>query len=468
MAQAGFQHEAIATAERAVQARRYVEAACAYEAAFACAPAEARTIGNYGGLLIELCRFDEAAATLTRAVELDPGRPALWLNLGIAMLELQRFDDAIAAFSNALRLRPAHVGTLSALGVALHRRGAAIEALRFHELALSLDPGNPHTRFNRAVALLAVGDYPAGLPAFEARFEVDTAKWVEGPRWSGESFAGRTLLVLVEAGIGDVLQFARFLPLARARGGRVVVRTWPTLAGLLSRLDGVDAVVTMDAPLPAYDLVCPIMSLALALNVTIDTIPSPAGYLTPDPGGVAVWRDRLEADAVRHGRADPLRVGLVWAGAPRPWNRLCTLTDRRRSLDLAKLEPLFDARPDTLFYSLQIGETALPPEHGLPIIDHTGLIHSFDDTACLVTGLDLVIAVDTSTAHLAGGLGKPVWLLSRYDRCWRWLTGRTDTPWYSDMRLYVQPEPGDWAEPIARIRSDLARIPRHGNGMTGR
>ncbi len=440
--------------------RRAAEAA--WRARLARMPGDALALANLGALLNQDCRFDEAEPILLRAVALDPSCWTAWSNLGNTMVERQRFADAVAAYSNALRLHPAHGPTLANLGVALTACGAPAQALTFLDLATACEPDNAETRCNRALALLANGDWTEGFAEYEWRWRTRAKPPhpYRVPLWEGEGFGGRTLLLHDEGGFGDTLQFIRYAVLAKARGGTVVLRVRQPLVALLSRLPGLDRVVAHDAPLPSFDLHCPMFTLPRVFATTPDTVPAAAGYLRPDPAGAAAWRRRLDLDLSSDpdGRR-PMRIGLVWAGGPHPYARESALADRRRSIRLHDLAPLADAAPDALFYSLQKGEAgrqALHPPPGLRLLDHTGSIDSFDDTAALVSQLDLVIAVDTSTAHLAAALGRPVWMLSRYDQCWRWLTGRTDTPWYRTMRLYQQPAPFDWAGPIAGLCADLS------------
>ncbi len=429
-----------------------------YLAALAANPADALAMGNYGGLLNQLCRFDEAERMLLRSVALDPRGWTAWSNLGNTMVELQRLDDAIAAFSNSLRINPSHAPTLSNLGVALTARGVPRHAMTVLDLAVQLDPDNPETRCNRALARLAAGDYLAGFEEYEWRWRT-RAKPPHGlaaSLWDGAPFEGRTLLLHDEGGYGDTLQFCRYAALAKARGGRVILRVRRPLLTLLSRLPGIDAVVEHGTVLPPFDLHCPMFSLPRVFRTTLETIPAASGYLAPDPGLVAAWRARLAAD----GGGNRPRIGLVWAGGPHPYSRESSLADHRRSIRLAELAPLAAAAPEAIFYSLQIGEAAsqaAAPPPGMRLIDHTARIGSFDDTAALTSQLDLVVAVDTSTAHLAAALGRPVRMLSRYDQCWRWLTDRADTPWYDSLRLYQQPEPFDWATPIRQLAADLRR-----------
>ena len=427
-----------------------------YLRALAASPGDALVLGNYGGLLNQLCRFDEAERMLLRSIEIDRAGWTAWSNLGNTMVELQRLDDAIAAFSNSLTINPSHAPTLSNLGVALTSRGVPRHAMTVLDLAVQLDPENAETRCNRALARLAAGDYLDGFEEYEWRWRT-RAKPPHGftvPLWDGARFEGRTLLLHDEGGYGDTLQFCRYAALAKARGGRVIMRARKPLLTLLARLPGIDKIVEHGTTLPPFDLHCPMFTLPRVFRTTLDTIPSAAGYLSPDPVRVAAWSDRLDADQIGARR----RIGLVWAGGPHRHSRESSLADHRRSIRLADLAPLAAATPDAVFYSLQIGEAAsqaTTPPPGMRLIDHTAHIDSFDETAALASQLDLVVAVDTSTAHLAAALGRPVRMLSRFDQCWRWLTDRVDTPWYDSLHLYQQPVPFDWATPIARLANDL-------------
>ncbi len=453
----GMRDDDTLRAETLHRAERFEEAEALYRAALARSPEDARTLGNFGGLLNELCAFEEAERTLVRAISLDPGCWGAWSNLGNTLVETQRYDEAIAAFANCLRINSDHAAALSNLGVALQARGEPSEAVRFLELAAVLEPENAETRCNLAQSLLASGDYARGFAEYEWRWRTRamTPHAMPMRRWQGEDFRGRTLLLHEEGGFGDTLQFIRFAHAAKARGGRIVLLARRELVSLLERLPCIDEIVTTRSALPDADLHCPLLSLPWVLGTTLATIPHPSGYLRADPIRVDRWRELLARDRGGQGRG-PLRIGLVWAGSPRHGFRGAALADRRRSTSLATFAPL--GRLPVIFHSLQVGAAAAQassPPDGMTLIDHAGLIEDFDDTAALVSVLDLVVAVDTSTAHLAGALGRPVWMLSRYDQCWRWLAGRDDTPWYDSMRLYRQPAPNDWSGPVSRIARDL-------------
>jgi hypothetical protein len=319
------------------------------------------------------------------------------------------------------------------------------------------------------MARLAAGDYLHGFAEYEWRLHASNmlSSIPNAPRWKGEALAGRTLLVHGEAGFGDCIQFCRYVPMLRDLDCRVVVQVSKPLVRLFSRLPGIDSIVSDEEQPPVYDLACSIMSLPHIFQTTIDTVPFAKGYLRADPAIASHWQELVGEDVAcwrrRTGRDWdlPLKIGLVWLGGKRPWHLENTLVDSRRSMSLSGFAPLAAVGEDVLFYSLQLGgpqaEGANPPL-GLHIIDHTARIDDFDDTAGLVSLLDLVIAVDTSTAHVAAALGCSVWLLSRYDQCWRWLPGRMDSPWYSTMRLYTQPAPFDWFLPIREIAKDLTDL----------
>ncbi|MBB2155928.1 glycosyltransferase family protein [Gluconacetobacter diazotrophicus] len=441
------------------------EAAEAYRHELVQTPDDARTLSNYGGLLCTLGDFQEAHDVLIRALNLKPTLVDAWSNFGNALLAFQRYDDAIAAYKECLTRYPQHVLALSNLGVALDRRGEHALARNFHRVAVRLDPENAESHANYAICLLALGEYQEGFEEYEWRWKTRMLGHhrMTAPLWEGGDFTGRTLLIHTEGGFGDMLQFSRFIPFAAQFGGRTLVRVRKELLSLFRLSFPDQTFISIDDPVPPHDLQCPAASLPRALGTTLETIPSPGGFLKADPQKVAFWAEKLEDDLEKRGLSSaPLRVGLVWAGAPHRGVREVNIADQRRSTDLATLTPLA-AVPNTLFYSLQIGEKSVQaktPPAGMQLIDHTPLLHDFSGTAAFVSNLDLVIAVDTSTAHVAAGLGKPVWMLSRYDQCWRWLSGRSDSPWYDSLRIYQQNKPLDWADPMHRITADLAKFAR--------
>jgi Tetratricopeptide repeat len=424
-------------------------------------PDDVRLLINYGSLLCSLGRYQRAHDVLIRAIRLAPDLPEGWGNLGCALIYMQRYQDAVAVLHSCLQRQPALPFAFGNLGVALDRLGRHEMAQTFHREAIRMLPDDARRHSNYAISLLAHGDYLNGFREYEWRWTTleMRAHRPTTPQWRGERFDQKTVLIHTEGGFGDMIQFSRFIPLAVRRGGRVVTRVRKELLPLFRESFPDLTFVTEDAPVPPHDLHCSVLSLPYALGVTMQSIPAASGFLRADPRKVLQWKARLGEDLSRRAGASPaLRIGLVWAGAPHRGVREYEQIDRRRSTDLATFAPFSAVSPDILFYSLQIGnkaDQANRPPAGMTLIDHTDLLHDFGDTAALVANLDLVIAVDTSTVHLAAGLGRPVWMLSRFDQCWRWLSGRMDSPWYDSLRVCRQSRPDDWSGPVRDIATAL-------------
>jgi hypothetical protein len=432
----------------AFAAGRLAEAEAAFRGLLAAAPDDAEAMSNLGAVLNASHRPEQAEAACRGAIVARPGFWAAWGNLGTALHRQQRYGEAVAAYVEALRRNPNDANACTNLGVALAEQGRSRLALEVHEAALALAPGDAAVRCNRALALLAAGDLARGFAENEWRWQVPgmLAHGVAGPCWQGEDPAGRTILVHDEGGYGDTLQFVRYVPLLAARGARVVLRVQPPLVRLLARLPGVAAVLARGTVPPQYDLHCPMLSLPHGFATTLESVPARVPYLSVDAAKAAAWRARLAGGG--------LRVGVVWAGASRPGMAVAHAMDARRSLPAAAVTALAGIAGVRLV-SLQKGQ--VPPAQ-LGMVDPMPACADFDDTAAVVAGLDLVIAVDTAVAHLAGALGRPVWLLSRYDACWRWLHGRRDSPWYPGLRLYRQTAPGEWAPVLRELAADLTEL----------
>lgn len=446
------------SAEQLQLAGRLAEAEDAYKLRLERSPDDAKSLSNYGGLMNLLNRFDEALALLGRAVALDSSLADAWSNLGNSFLFSSQYENAIACYRNSLQLDPGHALALSNMGVALDHRGAHTLAQQFHRAAIALDPENAYTRTNNAVSLLQDGQYLEGFREYEFRWSAHDSQSFDlrKPRWAGEVAPDKVLLISTEGGFGDVIQFSRFLPLAADRVGKVLLRVRRELVSLMRDSFPDELILSEDDPVPFHDLECPVLSLPRALEITLDTIPGAGGYLRVDPVKARHWQKQVEQET-GEGKGRALRVGLVWAGAPHPEVQAAFLADRRRSTDLETFAPLATV-PEIVFYSLQVGEKsaqASVPPRLMRIIDHTKELRDFSDTAALVSVLDLVIAVDTSTCHVAAGLGKSTWLLSRYDQCWRWLSGRTDSPWYDSLRIFQQNTPLDWNGPLTGLGEAL-------------
>jgi tetratricopeptide (TPR) repeat protein len=429
---------------------RLDEAVSSIQRAIELEPNFAEPYSNLGIVLQKQRRLDEAAACYRRAIELKPLYAEAHTNLGTVFQEQRRLDDAIACYRKAVEINPSYPDVYCSLGVALAELARLDEAVACYRRAIDLKPDFPDAHIDLALALLARGDMAAGWEEHEWRWQ--TPKMMEArrnfaqPQWRGEAAEGRTLLIHAEQGYGDTLQFCRYGPLAAARGLRVIMEVQKPLVRLLRGLPDVALVVARGDKLPPFDIQCPMLSMPLAMGTTMATIPSAASYLHADAAQVAAWRTRLAA-RVNQG----FSIGLAWTG------NAAHAADRRRSIAPDRFTPLFE-QAGLRFFSLQKGGTPAPAS--FPLTDFMPEMGDFADTAALISNLDLVISVDTSVAHLAAALGKPVWLLDRFDSDFRWFTGRRDSPWYPTLRLYRQPQPGDWYSVVAEVARDLQGLVR--------
>jgi Flp pilus assembly protein TadD len=433
------------------------EAEATYRAILREVPDDAEALSNLGAVFNSAKQHEQAEAVCRAALKARPGYWAALANLGVALHRQQRYEEAVAAYLDSLHANAANANACTNLGVALNEQWRMAESLRVHNAALRLAPDDVEVRNNRALALLIAGDFQRGFAELEWRWRSLSMRphGIPGPQWQGDPPAGKTILVHDEGGFGDTLQFVRYVPMLCALGARVILQVQPPLLRLIRRSMPGAEVMPRGAPLPAFDLHCPMLSLPHCFRTTLQTVPAEVPYLHPDPAAADRWGDRL---AEVTGGQD-FCVGLVWAGASRPDMPDAFAMNQRRSLALSRFAPLANVR-HTRFVSLQLDAEPVPPPPGMAMLDPMSEMTDFDDTAALVANLDLVIAADTAVAHLAGALGRPVWVLSRYDACWRWLAGRTDSPWYPGLRLYRQPKPGDWETVIAAVRADLAAYKR--------
>jgi tetratricopeptide (TPR) repeat protein len=433
---------------------RLDEAIICYRKAIEIKPEDPKSHNNFGVALLEQGRSDEAIFALRRAMELKPDYQEAHNNLGNALMDQERLNEAVAHYGIAIELKPNHPAAHMNLGNALRTRGVLDEAIACYRKANELQPDHPLTRLNLAMAMLAQGDMAAGWEEYEWRWQapegIKEGRGFLQPQWKGEAAAGRTLLIHAEQGFGDTLQFCRYAPMAGARGLRVILEVQPLLVQLLRGLPGVERVIARGERLPEFDLQCPMLSMPLAVGTTIATIPGAEPYLHAHKTQVTAWRTHLAAMPNQG-----LRVGLVWAGNPRLHVLNAAAIDRRRSLAPDRLARWLDM-PGVHFFSLQKDGPAAPDT--FPLTDFMRQMKNFADTAALIANLDLVIAVDTAVAHLSAALGKPVWLLDRFDPCWRWIVGRRDSPWYPTLRIYRQPRPGDWDSVLAEVTHDLRRL----------
>ncbi|CAO3430888.1 tetratricopeptide repeat protein [Azospirillum doebereinerae] len=428
------------------------QALSAFRHARALAPDLLRTALEIGSLCHAAQDFAGARQAFHEASARHPSCGDAWCGLANAVKAAGGFARATALYRRVLALQPERRDAWCNLAVTLADQDRADDAIAAYRRAIRLAPDDANTRCNLAHQLLLTGRYAEGWREFEWRFQAGVPLPDRGrPRWQGEPLEGRTLLLHGEQGQGDTLQFVRYAALAAARVGRVIVECPPALVRLMASVPGVSAAHPLGEA-PDFDVICPMLSLPLIFGTEVSSIPATMPYMAGHFPGDARFDRFFPDDGVR-------RVGLVWSGEPRPEDRRWSFADRRRSVPLRDLAPLLGTA-GLRFYSLQKGvaaEQAREAPFDRLVVDPMGGVEDFADTASLVRRLDLVVSVDTSVAHLAGALGRPVWLLSRFDGCWRWLAGREDSPWYPQMRVFRQPRLEDWAPVLERVTGELRR-----------
>lgn len=397
-------------------------------------------------------RLDEAQALAQEVVDQQPHNAIAWQTLGLVASKRYHQAEAIAAFEKALAHRPDLILSHNYLGIALNQLGRYDEAMRHYECTLKLQPGNPHAHFNRALGWLAQERFHDGWVDYEWRFRTGQTQRppIPRPQWDGSPLNGRGLLIHTEQGMGDVLQFIRLLPLIKQQGARIVFACQKPLQKLLSGCDAIDEWFPIDEPGQiTFDLHIPLLSLPGLLGITAENCPKTVPYVVPDPERVEHWKPQLET-------LDGFKIGLGWQGS------LTFRGDQLRSIPLKYYQPLANA-PNVKFVSLQKSDGLDQlaelqdrfPVHTLEGLDAAG--GAFMDTAAVMQHLDLVITSDTALAHLAGALGRPVWLALSTASDWRWFRDRSDSPWYPTMRLFRQKKLGDWEGVFAEMAAELEK-----------
>ena len=429
---------------------------------------------NSGYIYASTGDFGKAAEAYKKAILLYPNYAEALNNLGLILYDLNRVEESVAFFLQAIRSKPDFTNAYYNLGNARQALGAYQAALAAYGRVMQIIPDSAANRFNRSLALLVTGKFKEGWMEYEWRFQNSKdqlSRWhqKEVYRWDGSPFDGKRLLVLDEQGIGDTLQFIRYLPRVKALGGTVLFETIQPLMALLGNQGGIDVLLnraTAAGCASDIELYVPLMSLPGIFNTGLDSIPAKVPYVFPDPSKVDYWRRRLTKDA--------FKVGVVWAGRPTahykgartsglehvdlkwagtPANKIAD----SRSSSLSHFSPLAQV-PGIHLYGLQKGESAWQVGELSQIIKVDNLgeeFRDFSDTAAVIANLDLVISVDTSVAHLAGAMGKPVWVLIPFAPDWRWMLGREDSPWYPTMRLFRQAQRGEWDEVFKRVAREL-------------
>lgn len=473
-----------------LQQKNWAEAEAAYRRCLELQPDHVEALVNLGFVLSELNRHAEAEACCRKALAMKADVAEIHHNLANALREQQKTDDAVIHYREALRLRPDYAKAEVNLAVALISQGKSGEAIerlrrgvqldpnfaeaynslgaavsverRFDEAldhyahAIRLKPDYPDAHWNRSLIWLLTGDFERGWPAYEWRWRCartgPTPTYRE-PRWDGSPLDGRTILLHAEQGLGDTLHFVRYAALVKARGGSVILQCQPPLKCILASCAGIDQLVGQGGPLPRFDVWTPLMSLPAMFGTHLRTIPAHVPYVSAEAALVEHWRREL---APLRG----FRVGIAWQGSPRhPW-------DRHRSATFDDLTPLARV-PGIDFISLQKGVgpddiqcSAFRAPHSA-LVTYSGIDEAngpFMDTAAIMRNLDLVIAVDTAVAHLAGAQGVRTWLALNYSPDWRWLLDREDSPWYPTMRLFRQAKLGDWSSVFSRMADELLSL----------
>ena len=437
-----------------VELRRFDEALASYDRALALGLDSAELHYNHGNVLLALKRFDEALASFDRALARSPDHAWAHGNRGIALHQLTRFEEALASHDRAVALQPDSATAHSNRGVALFKSKRLDEAIACYERALALQPDFPEAHYAESFYRLLTGDLPLGWEKAEWRWQIEPVKsnkreFVQ-PQWSGsQDIAGKTVLLHTADGFGDTIQFCRYAPLVAARGARVILEVlWPQQE-LMRTLAGVTQVMAQGEPLPDFDLHCTLLSLPRAFGTRLVTIPSETPYLKAAASAANAWNARL-------GSRNRPRIGIAWSGSPRHDN------DHLRSIGLRSFLPLLTGI-DATFVSLHREVRA---DDGAVLEERSDILHfgeelkDYTDTAALISNLDLIISVDTSVAHLAGALAKPVWILLPFMPDWRWLLDREDSPWYPTARLFRQDDAYTWNGIIARARAALQNYVR--------
>lgn len=436
---------------------RPAEALASYDRALAIKSECVEALCNRGNVLVDLRRYEDALASFDKVIALALGNVEAWRNRGSVLLDLRDPEEALASFDRAIALAGDDAEAFDHRGTALVELNRLPQALASYDRAIALDQGSAaDAMFHRGMTSLLMGDFAAGWTGFERRFERRNAERrkfdAPVPHWRGEALNGKRLIVYEEQGLGDIIQFARYLPLLAAQGAEVSFQLRPALHRLLRSL-GPD-IRLIGAPLEneAFDYQCALMSLPHVTGTRLDSIPADGPYLRAEESLSELWRRRFAGPG--------LFVGIAWQGNPQ------SRIDIGRSIPLQRFAPLAEV-PGVRLISLQ-------KTHGLDQLAHLpagmavetlgpsfdGGPDAFIDTAAAMMGLDLIVTSDTSIAHLAGALGRPVWLALKLVPDWRWLLERADSPWYPSMTLYRQRVRNDWNEVFARMAADLVRFKR--------
>jgi tetratricopeptide (TPR) repeat protein len=435
-----------------IKLERNAEALDSYNQALLFRPDYADAHCNHGNALLGLSRLQEALDGYERAIQLKPDFVVALNNHGNVLCDLSRPTEALASYERLIQCQPDYAVAFSNYGNALRDLNRLDDALAAFERALQLQPDFASAHSNESICRLLMGDFALGWKKYEARlqlgdFEKKNRSFLQ-LRWNGkEPLEGKTILLHAEQGLGDTIQFCRYAKLVAARGATVLLEVPPTLKSLLANTNGMSRIYGSDEALPAFDYHCPLLSLPLAFSTTLDSIPADVPYIAAKP-------ELVEQLAHEIAYCKGIKIGLCWKGSPK------YSADKQRSLGIAPFDQLFSLQGTNFFTLMPNSRDEFIQAVGTGIDlgrELDGATAPFEETAALIANLDLVITCDTSIGHLAGAMGKPVWILLPFRPDWRWLLDRSDSPWYPSVRLFRQPRIGDWESVMAMVAEELKR-----------
>ena len=434
--------------------KKYDEAIENYKKAIKIKPDYVEAYNHLGDIYNELGDYQEAAKSFYTAMQYDPSYAELYNNLGIAQKELEQFDDAISNFKQAIKLEKNFAEAYYNLANSLRDEGDCNEAVKNYKKAIDINPDYAHAHWNLSLAQLLDGNYLEGWKGYKWRRNADLKVLTDyhktgKPRWDGSSFKSKILFMHYEQGLGDNIQFVRYLPMVKSRGGKVIFETLKPLIGLLNNFPGVDEIIEYNPDEKSsiqFDYYASLLDMPYIFETTVETIPSDVPYIYADPVKSRYWSERISKDK--------FNVGIVWAGSPEHGN------DRYRSCKLQSFSSL-SMIEGVCLYGLQKGKAAEQMAEltgQIPVINISDDFEDFTDTAAAIDNLDLVISVDTSVLHLAGAMGKKVWALLPFSPEWRWMLNREDSPWYPTMKLFRQKKRNDWYGLFKQVCEELKML----------
>lgn len=431
--------------------KRFEAALACYDKVLAIEPSHVEALNNRGGVLRELNRLAESLASYDRALAINPAYADALNNRGVTLVELDRPAEALASYDRAIAGRPGNAETLFNRGAILNEIGRSADALSSYEQAIRLKPDYADAHLNMGLCKLLLGDFAGGWPLYEWRLRIPEPKLYRTfalPVWRGDApIAGKTLFLYAEQGLGTIIQFARYAKLVQAAGARVIMALPKSLHRLMRSLDPAIEIVDVMADAPAADYQCSLLSLPLAFATAAATVPNSVPYLAAEPERIAMWRERIGPDG--------MKIGINWQGSTGK-------IDIGRSFAVQEFAPIA-ALPGVRLISLQKNAgveqlQSLPAGMTVQTLgdDFDTGPDAFIDSAAVIACLDLVITSDTAIAHLAGALAADTWVALKHVPDWRFMLDRSDSPWYPTMRLFRQPQRGDWAGAFEAMRRELA------------